>query len=807
MKVARPPAKASTPVPIIHYPLSTIHYPLSTKTMPFPLKPILTNFILHTTHRPLLEIATQWAQQTPPLPKLEPSTGTTDRRRLGVSSSKIDQAKQDERLLAAQREGFQRLAHLTQHQSLSPNEFTRLIDEFHTQESALYRHILCELKAQEFNLKLKEIESQWDALEKNWPSRLSRTATEELLVKGRDQYPLLLLVAPPNISKNCPDSIIYNLPQEIRNHLKLFLNTHYSENSLYPVECYSDYFNRDIFDIDIKQLRTVLAPIPTAVIYCDITDREVFFNIGVWGWQNDSFAKITAVPWNWREERKGLESQGYDSDESLYQIRQQLVKTYQLLATCFTDWYYLNLDRNYEPRLLHLQEEFPQAWLTQPLQLLQDAYHLNQSQIGYEDGERLLDLDSPQAAEQRFHHAVKSRPDFTQAAFKRGLAWYEAGRYTDAADCLATLVEKQTDFADAWFYRGMALTGLGQPQQAVTCFEKVTQLKPESYRSWQEWANTLASVGQHAMAQLATVKANQKYVSSLTEVATLRGHTSAILAVAFSPDNLWLASGSGDKTIKLWSVTRGREIRTLTGHTDFITSVTFSPDGEWLVSGSDDGTVKIWSFKTGEVRHTLRGHTDWVLGIAISPDGQQIASTSWDGSIKLWSFATDQEQLTLSPPSQVVTSIAFSPDGHWLAGGSQDHTIKLWSVASGEEQFLLPGHTDWVTSVIFSPDGQWLASASKDHTLKLWSVATGTVRHTFYGHTDSVWYVAFSPNSLWLVSGSWDYTLKIWSVATGVEERTLKGPSNSVLCTAFSPDGHWLACGGEDKMIKLWRTS
>ena len=68
-------------------------------------------------------------------------------------------------------------------------------------------------------------------------------------------------------------------------------------------------------------------------------------------------------------------------------------------------------------------------------------------------------------------------------------------------------------------------------------------------------------------------------VSTGTNMAILRGHTSAIHSVAFSPDGSTLVSGAQDNTVKMWDVETERNIATLEGHISFVWSVAFSPDG------------------------------------------------------------------------------------------------------------------------------------------------------------------------------------------------------------------------------------
>jgi len=75
---------------------------------------------------------------------------------------------------------------------------------------------------------------------------------------------------------------------------------------------------------------------------------------------------------------------------------------------------------------------------------------------------------------------------------------------------------------------------------------------------------------------------------------TLTGHSDMVWSVVYSPDGRYLASGSNDKTIKIWEVATGKQLRTLTGHYGEVYSVVYSPDGRYLVSGSGDETIKIW---------------------------------------------------------------------------------------------------------------------------------------------------------------------------------------------------------------------
>ncbi|MEH1977938.1 MAG: ribosome assembly protein 4, partial [Nostoc sp.] len=225
--------------------------------------------------------------------------------------------------------------------------------------------------------------------------------------------------------------------------------------------------------------------------------------------------------------------------------------------------------------------------------------------------------------------------------------------------------------------------------------------------------------------QAVYLQPNEKKENRAIEINTLEGHSSLVYSVGFSPDGKTLASGSGDKTIKLWDVSTGKAIKTLTGHSSLVNSVGFSPDGKTLASGSYDNTIKLWDVSTGKAIKTLTGHSSGVISVGFSPDGKTLASGSYDNTIKLWDVSTGKAIKTLTGHSSGVISVGFSPDGKTLASGSADNTIKLWDVSTDKAIKTLTGHSSLVNSVGFSPDGKTLASGSYDNTIKLWDVSTG----------------------------------------------------------------------------------
>ncbi|MEH1923091.1 NB-ARC domain-containing protein [Nostoc sp.] len=248
---------------------------------------------------------------------------------------------------------------------------------------------------------------------------------------------------------------------------------------------------------------------------------------------------------------------------------------------------------------------------------------------------------------------------------------------------------------------------------------------------------------------------------------------------ALSPNGQILACGNignVNSIIRLWQVNQLSNFsqvpdKILQGHTDSIWSIDFSPDSKILASGSSDRTVKLWDCQTGQCLFTFVGHTGAVLSVAFSPNERTIASCSGHSTIKLWDIESKECYQNIKEPAGYI--IAFSPNGHLLASANTMGIVKLWDIKTGECCTTFGRHGQAVISIAFSADGETLASGSKDGTVRLWNMKNGECIKTFLADIGSVWSLAFSPNGLLACGGNAE-TIKLYDPNTDNCLKTLK---------------------------------
>ncbi|KAH8086036.1 hypothetical protein JL720_7235 [Aureococcus anophagefferens] len=280
------------------------------------------------------------------------------------------------------------------------------------------------------------------------------------------------------------------------------------------------------------------------------------------------------------------------------------------------------------------------------------------------------------------------------------------------------------------------------------------------------------------------------------------GHGGEVTSVAVSGDGNWVATGSCDKTARVWDADSGACLATLTGHGSFVRGVAFSPDGTRVATASQDHTAKVWDAATGSLLRTLEGHELSVNAVAFSPDGHRLATASRDKTALVWDLRDDAAPpVVLEGHDSCVNGCAFAPDGSRVATASNDKRCIVWDAATGEELESLEGHENWVEGCAFSPDGARVATASQDHHARVWE--GGVCVMTLAGHGKRVNGVAFAGDGATLVTASDDETAKRWDLATGACLETMHHRSEVNAC-AFGRGGTLVATACNDRTAKLW---
>ncbi|KAI9668942.1 MAG: hypothetical protein M1829_005254 [Trizodia sp. TS-e1964] len=337
-------------------------------------------------------------------------------------------------------------------------------------------------------------------------------------------------------------------------------------------------------------------------------------------------------------------------------------------------------------------------------------------------------------------------------------------------------------------------------------------------------------------------------------VQTVRGHTSIIRSVIFSPSGRILASGSDDATIRTWEVVKGGQLQQLQEIDELGGSVShliFSPDGESLSAIIGGSEFRVWRLNSSNQLLQTRKQT-WgfsrALVIAFSSEGV-LYTGHRDGKILQWVDSQRPIKIELNSPSGsgvifISIEIVFgSPSEHrgvvcttesitstsYLMFGSEDGTIRIFSklsyVHERNELWNLSFYQRPVmalTSIAMLPDQNHLVIGSDDRTVRCWSFRPWNLlkssrkikngaQQTLPGNKSEVCCVAAAQSykTTCIASGSEDHTIQLFKGKANNTPKfklvdTLKGHSETVHSIAFSPNGRRLVSASADHTLRVW---
>jgi len=342
---------------------------------------------------------------------------------------------------------------------------------------------------------------------------------------------------------------------------------------------------------------------------------------------------------------------------------------------------------------------------------------------------------------------------------------------------------------------------------------------------------------------------------------TLRNHLDAVRALAFHPNELCLATGGDDCTVKIWrmdvtslassaarATTEVEPQLTLRGHSAAITRLIHSASKQLLYSASLDSSIRVWALPSPShttyapydetcARGELVGHTDAVWDLALVRDESTLISCGSEGAVKVWDVSgpsgggslrlswgwsgldsQDEDGESDVPPGATAVE-AIKADLKKVAVAYQNAVVKIFDIESGKEVSRLPSDMSYddtpatqINRIVSHPTMSLLVTAHEDKFIRIFDIVTGQCTHSMLAHLDGVTSLSIDPSGFSLVSGSHDCSIRFWDLL-GSRACVHEIPAHrekareGVLDVEFHPTLPFMASAGADGVVKLYASS
>lgn len=329
-------------------------------------------------------------------------------------------------------------------------------------------------------------------------------------------------------------------------------------------------------------------------------------------------------------------------------------------------------------------------------------------------------------------------------------------------------------------------------------------------------------------------------------IRVIAGHTGWVRCLAMDPLNAWVASGSADRTIKIWDTATGELKLTLTGHIGAVKGLSTSKTQPYIFSAGEDKQIKCWDLECNKAIRHFFGHLSGVTCITSFPELPSVIATgSRDCSVRLWDLRSRQTIHVLTGHHNAVTSLLACPTKPHLVSGSASGEnasggggLRMWDLVAGKTCLELTHHKRSVRALASHPLECTFLSAGADSSIKRWKHPEGIFLHNYeLPHivgsrrmTDRLGETSQSNQNIdqimansivnalavnedgYLMVGCDDGKLHVYNHSDASIIQTLEVPPQpgslaseaSILAATFDRSGYRLFTGEGDKSIKVW---
>ncbi|UXI14068.1 hypothetical protein NH340_JMT00011 [Sarcoptes scabiei] len=301
----------------------------------------------------------------------------------------------------------------------------------------------------------------------------------------------------------------------------------------------------------------------------------------------------------------------------------------------------------------------------------------------------------------------------------------------------------------------------------------------------------------------ATFLSTQGSSRKKTSISSMGNHVEPITCVCISRDGHYAASGSKDRSVKIWLTSSAENYITLDSGKATITCIDIASNSQFIVFGTEDGLLKSWSITLSMYLSDFIEHAPYSLTIVkVLSDNKKVLSADINSVIRIWAAETAVQLMSiLNKPTMNL----FVHGGTCFGiSGKFNNCLKYWRIFEPENEKSV-SHSDSITCFICTYSNKTLITGSQDMSLKIWETSTGKLTQVLVGHEGGISCVATAAlNETVVVSGSQDCNIIVWDINTGAELLSLTGHNANVIGIVLTPDGSRALSYSEDNTFQLW---
>lgn len=289
-----------------------------------------------------------------------------------------------------------------------------------------------------------------------------------------------------------------------------------------------------------------------------------------------------------------------------------------------------------------------------------------------------------------------------------------------------------------------------------------------------------------------------------TQLPELYGHSRKVYTLEFNCDGSMLASGSNDRSIRVWDPSSDRELMELRGHSDTVNALAWDPmTPQRLASTSADKTVRFWDTKTGRIINSVSLSSE-ANNIVYSPDAKYVVVNNLDCITLIDTRKARVVRRVVNPfqahePQFSKSGFLFVAAGHATGYGTFE-IMRIVAEKKGnpnlESVHKVIAHVGSCMCLDFDSTGRFLALGGLDSLVSVWDLEELYCVKTFVVTTSSIRFVRFSHDDKYIAIGMEDPTLVIVDVESGETAVTVQLQNNlQYLC--WQPNKNILAYVGD----------